>query len=259
MSKPNAALTAPDYLSIAIRTYADHGNNKLFPAQPHITSNYALIFDCETTTDETQALRFGCFQLRENGELIKHGLFYDPLGINSDELELLRQHALTNNLALLTIDEFVESYVYEYGYDLGASIIGFNLPFDLSRIAKNWGIARKAMKGGFTFRLSDDKRRPNIAIKHISSRMALMRFVGPFMQRTSRSMRKRKKSVTIERGTFIDVRTLAGALLSGSYSLGNLSNYLKVQSRKIETDEHGGPLIQDYITYAVQDVQSTWE
>ena len=40
-------------------------------------------------------------------------------------------------------------------YDLRASIVGFNLPFDISRLAIKHGSARgKAMRGGFTFKLS---------------------------------------------------------------------------------------------------------
>jgi DNA-binding phage protein len=32
-----------------------------------------------------------------------------------------------------------------------------------------------------------------------------------------------------------------------------------VSSRKLATEEHGGPLARDYIAYAVQDTQVTWE
>ena len=259
MTKPIIAIPQPDFLSIAIRTYADHDKHKPYNEPAHIASNYALIFDCETTTDETQALRFGCFQLREEDELIEQGFFIDPLGLDAVELDLLKSYAHRHDLTILTTEEFVENYIYKFGYDLGAAIIGFNLPFDLARVAKDWGIARRSMKGGFTFRLSDDKRRPNIAVKHLSSRMSLIRFVGPFVQRTGRGMRKRKFDVPFERGTFIDVRTLAAALLSGSYSLGKLSKHLQVQHQKLDTDEHGGPFTEDYLAYAMQDVQTTWE
>ncbi len=259
MTNSNLDLPHPDYLSIAIRTYADHRQQKPFSAPPYISSKYSLIFDCETTTDETQSLRFGAFQIRENGELIEQGVFYDDQTLDGNELELLKTYAATYGVAHLPVDVFVENYLYKFGYDLGAAIVGFNLPFDLSRLAKDWGIARRSMKGGFTFPLSDDKRRPNIAIKHLSSRMSLMRFVGPFVQSTGRGMRRRKALVPFERGTFIDVRTLAAALLSKSFSLGKLSEHLQVEHQKLETDEHGGPLTEDYIRYAVQDVQTTWE
>ncbi|MEO6608972.1 MAG: hypothetical protein ABIN69_10935 [Aestuariivirga sp.] len=259
MTHLNSELPKPDFLSIAVRTYADHGKRKPFNEPPYIPSKYTLTFDCETTTDETQALRFGVFQLREDGEIIQQGLFYDSQTLNPEELELLKMYAVNNSLVHIPIEEFVEEYIYKFGYDLGAAIVGFNLSFDLSRLAQDWGVARKFMKGGFTLRLSDDKRRPNIAVKHISSRIALMRFVGPFVQRTGRGMRKRKARVPFERGTFIDVRTLAAALLSKSFTLGKLSEHLQVQHQKLETDEHGGHLTEDYLHYAVRDVQTTWE
>ena len=259
MTSLNSELPTPDFLSIAIRTYADHGKAKPSKMPAHITSQYALVFDCETTTDETQALRFGCFQLRENEKIIEQGVFHDPLSMDAEELVLLGTYALKRDLTLLTTEQFVESYIYKFGYDLGAAIIGFNLPFDISRIAKDCGIARGFMKGGFTLRMFDNKLRPNIAIKHINSRMASFRFVGLFVQRTGRGMRRRKISVPFERGTFIDVRTLAAALLSKSFSLGKLSEHLKVDHPKLETDEHGGPLTEDYLDYAMGDVQTTWE
>ena len=189
MTKPMAAMPAPDYLSIAVRTYADHGPLKVWNQPPHIGSKYALVFDCETFTDETQALRFGSFQLCEDEVIVRRGLFYDPNAIEAEEVDLLKTYAQRHGILNMSQDEFIEGYIYKFGYELGAVIIGFNLPFDLSRIAKDWGIARKAMKGGFTLRLSDDKRRPNIAVKHLSSRMALIRFVGPFVQRMGRGMR----------------------------------------------------------------------
>ena len=259
MTLSNPGLPPADFLTIAVRTYADHGPYKPPRQQAHHASKYAIVFDCETTTDETQALRFGCFQLREDEVIVERGLFCDEESLDTEEQKLLKVYAKKHELSHISTDEFVENYIYKFGYDLGAAIIGFNLPFDLSRIAKDYGIARKAMKGGFTFRLSDDKRRPNIAVKHISSRMALIRFVGPFVQRTGRGMRRRKNLVPFERGTFIDVRTLAAALLSKSFTLGELSKHLQCESQKLETDEHGGPLTEDYLNYAMRDVQTTWE
>ena len=54
-------------------------------------------------------------------------------------------------LALRTRDEFVEQVFYQWGYDVGGLIIGFNLPFDLSRIAKSHTWAKgDVFKGGFS-------------------------------------------------------------------------------------------------------------
>ncbi len=47
----------------------------------------------------------------------------------------------------LTRAQFVEDVFYGFGYDLRATIIGFNLPFDLSRLAVAHGPARGKMRG----------------------------------------------------------------------------------------------------------------
>ena len=55
------------------------------------------------------------------------------------------------------------------------------------------------------------------------------------------------------------MKTLAGALLSGSHSLASLSELLDVETKKQESEEHGGTLTEDYIRYCQRDVQATWE
>jgi hypothetical protein len=88
-------------------------------------------------------------------ELDEAGLFYDPAIVNDDELGLLRQARLDRGSKLRTVSEFVDEVLFDRAYDLRASIVGFNLPFDISRLAIKHGSARgKAMHGGFTFKLS---------------------------------------------------------------------------------------------------------
>lgn len=72
-------------------------------------------------------------------------------------------------------------------------------------------------------------------------------------------MRNRKLIVPPHRGHFVDVGTLACALLSGSWSLDTLAEHLSTKHRKLDTDEHGGRLTKKYLDYAAQDVQVTWE
>ena len=55
----------------------------------------------------------------------------------------------------MPIAEFIENVFFRIGYELRALIIGFNLPFDISRLAINHGPSRgRVMKGGFSFQLS---------------------------------------------------------------------------------------------------------
>ena len=85
--------------------------------------------------------------------------------------------------------------LYRYGYHYGGSIVGFNLPFDLSRLAIKPGSARgDTMRGGFTLKLHPIKRNPNIRIKHLSARASLISFAAPPKARDGRSSRKRKIS-----------------------------------------------------------------
>jgi hypothetical protein len=46
--------------------------------KPPPASTWTLVFDTETTTDPSQRLRFGCYQLRKGQALDEAGLFFDP-------------------------------------------------------------------------------------------------------------------------------------------------------------------------------------
>lgn len=52
-------------------------------------SEHSVIFDCETTTDASQALRFGFFQVRKRGRLLREGIFYDRVALIDAEFALL--------------------------------------------------------------------------------------------------------------------------------------------------------------------------
>jgi hypothetical protein len=234
------------------------------PAAP--ASSWALIFDCETTARPGQALRFGAYQFRNGDELDEGGIFYDPEGVTADELETLRNHATSNGLELRTRESFVDDVFFKRAYNLRATIVGFNLPFDISRLAIGHALARtpvdsiaSAMHGGFTFKLSAQKIYPNVRVKHLSQRTALMSFAATMQQRDSRGQRRRNLPTPVRRGHFIDVKTLAGALFARGFSLASLSLFLKVEHPKLDFNDHDGPITDDMARYAVRDVQATWE
>src|SRR5690606_33444699 len=120
-----------------------------------------------------------------------------------------------------------------------------------SRIAFHHGPARKAFAGGFSFKLSSNPYAPRIIVKHISSRMAFIRFGNPSKKRTPESQRKLGIKVAPRTGSFVDVKTLAAGLMSGGWSLETLSKTLKAEHPKTETDEHGGTLSAEYVGYAL--------
>ena len=70
----------PERHPILFRAYAEAKPTKKKDWQPRKPSEWVLVFDTETTDDETQRLRFGTFQLREAetaGEV--EGLFTIPM------------------------------------------------------------------------------------------------------------------------------------------------------------------------------------
>ena len=224
-------------------------------------SEWSLTFDCETTTDAAQKLRFGAYQLRKDGVLAKQGLgLFHAEDIDPRDLEVLAAVAAETGARLLDVRQFVDWVLFERVYATGGVVVGFNLPFDISRLALDHGSARTSMRGGFSFKLSKNTDWPRLRVKHINSRIAFIRYGAPPKKRTPEGQRKRGLVVPPRRGSFVDVKTLAAALLSGGYSLLTLSAHvLKVEHPKLDVEEHGGPLTPEYVTYGMRDVQATWE
>jgi hypothetical protein len=138
-SKDDATITAPERFPVGLRTYVSLARSKKpagsFARRDAGPSHWSLIFDTETTTDAAQRCRFGSYQVRDHDQLHKKGLFYDPEVLKPGEQATLREYARSRKLKLRTIGDFIEEVFFGVGYDFRASIIGFNLPFDISRLA----------------------------------------------------------------------------------------------------------------------------
>ena len=178
----------------------------------------------------------------------------------------LTGYAGEHGLELRTRDGFADDVFFARVYQLRATIIGFNLPFDLSRLAIKHGSARApldgdtgGMWGGFTFRLSRQKIYPNVIVRHRSKNAASIKFAATMRQRNSRGQRNRGVYTPVRRGHFVDVKTLANALFARSFSLATLSKFLQVPNPKLDFEKFDGPITADMLRYAVRDVQATWE
>jgi hypothetical protein len=114
------------------------------------------------------------------------------------------------------------------------------------------------MRGGFSFDLTGENHHPHVRVKHLSPRAALIDFGVPGEQETWRPSRKRGERVPAYRGHFVDIKTLASALLSRRFTLQGLAAYLGTPTQKHETDEHG-KLTAASLNYARADVQVTLE
>jgi hypothetical protein len=215
------------------------------------TSGIAVIFDTETTTDPSQRLRFGAYQVRDRGELIERGLFHADDAPAEDLAHLraafaeLEPSEAGERLALVSRAEFVERVIFGWGLEVGAVIVGFNLPFDLSRIAISHTYGKGTMKGGFSFTLAEG--RPNLRVKHLSQRAAFINFAG-----------KDGDDYSPDRGFFVDVKTLAASLTGQSHSLESLTGLLKTVP-KSPLDTYDGPITPEMVGYCLNDVQATWE
>jgi hypothetical protein len=154
-------------------------------------SEYTLVFDTETATDPSQRLRFGCYQFWKGDTLIEAGVFFDP-SLPSAEQELLAAFARSRSLKCMTKAAFVDDVFYSLAYDLRATVVGFNLPFDLSRLAVRHGPARGKTRGGFSFQLSEDPRKARVQVKHISGRASLIQFAALRKRRDTKGVEKSK-------------------------------------------------------------------
>ncbi len=252
MSGPNA---------IAVRAYTEAaGKKRGGTAQgSDMPSTWTLIFDCETTTDASQRLRLGAYQIRKHAELFEEGLFADADALDAEELDILVSYCREHDIKCRSVAEFVDFVFYRIAYDRRGQVVGFNLPFDISRIAIGHNPARGSMRGGFSFRLSRWKQRAAVRLKHLSRRASLIDLARPGVQETAGASRKRGLKTPVHRGYFVDVSTLASALMSETFSLQRLCDRLETTTRKLDAGDHDQPISSHYLDYARTDVQATWE
>ncbi|MGB8474132.1 MAG: hypothetical protein WCE61_08620 [Candidatus Acidiferrum sp.] len=269
-------------LAVAIRVFP-----ALKPAEPKSRKNKVwrlpramFVFDTETRTDESQRLTFGSYRFFVDNQLREEGLFC------ADDLPLadrrtLEKYVATENrqasarrslpLLLLTRRQFLKK-LYKSVYKGRVLLVGFNLPFDLSRIAFAARPARGRFAGGFSLALWSyikasveraDPHRPSIGIKHIDSKRALKGFTARFGPDDSDLIPEDSTTGRPEkgykfRGHMLDLRTLAFALTDRSYSLDSACKAFGVEHGKQHVTGHGF-VTRKYIDYNRRDVQATSE
>jgi hypothetical protein len=248
------------------RPFATSSSRKLPVAEP---SGDVLVFDCETTTDPTQSLLFGCwryYRCTPDGLVCaEEGLFYsdDLPETRPAEFAILRDTtAMTASSAefdgarvrLLSRSQFISQVFYPAAYDNCATVVGFNLPFDIARIAIDATPGRGRDLGGFSFILAEGnktkghkerKHLPRVQVKHLNSHAAFIRFATPY------------KAIKKWKGDFVDLRTLTFGLTGKGHSLKSACAAFGSPD-KADTGEHG-TITADYIRYARRDVQCTAE
>jgi len=272
----------PDPLKLAIRVYPeppsdDRKREKLrFWRRPH----QMFVFDTECKTDTTQTLTFGSYRYFDHNVCLEEGLFFGDDLPRADRAKLetyVKTHAPATDwrrgvpeLRLLSRRDFLEK-LYAAGFDGRGLIVGFNLPFDLARVAFDFGSAKdKRFAGGFSLALWDwadetgkrriNKYRPRIAIKHIDSKRALKGFTGARDPDPVDLIPEGSETGEPEdekfRGHFLDLRTLAFVLTDRGHSLASACKAFGVEQGKLTVERHG-VITPEYIDYNRRDVAAT--
>lgn len=296
---PHTATAEPDALVTALRAYAlppsadddDAGN----PAQrrvPQPRPALILALDLETTIDPAQRLTFGSARLWQR---CTEGDAHTPAGwrvdmewiITADDLattdpagwETLQTHVAQlsasseHHIILLSRTAFVNGPFWRVAYKARALIVGFNLPFDLTRLALKWGEGRGRNEGGFSLRfwqhtassgaVRDCLYRPRIIIKKLASQRALIKFSTPAEVDSVDTIPEGAPNGKSDgkwrfRGHFLDAATLSFALTSEHSSLMSACATWDVEHSKLDVSEHG-KITEEYIEYNRRDVLATFE
>ena len=238
---------------------------------------HVLVFDCETTIDSSQALTFGSYQFCRSVdgryECIEEGLFHadEFLEGDSTELEVLTRYGreisaptpvgYPQQIKVLSRSEFVERCVWSAGACAGSLIVGFNLPFDISRLAidnrdarhrnETWSLVMFQDRCPQTGSMREHPFRPRVIVTPKDSKASFIRFAGV----SKRSKTSKKRLVPYVPGRFLDLRTLGWSLRNQSYSLQRACEAFGVPGKL--DHQPSGQVSRDEIDYCRQDVSST--
>jgi hypothetical protein len=231
---------------------------------PQLWPDYALVWDTETSLDLEQTLNFGVWrfcELRNNKYAsVQEGIFYRD-GLAEKDIQTItayaEKHAASQllqgaetELAVLSQPAFVEKVFWE-SVRAGALIVGFNLPFDIARIATHWTTAQN---GGFSIVLSQLSKQKVENLHRPRIRIAPLNGVAERIELTA--VRWKNEQHRWRRGRFLDLHTLAFALTDNSYSLKDAIEAFGSKPRKMD-HEPTGLINNQEINYARRDVRAT--
>lgn len=241
----------------------------------------ALVFDTETTTDGSQRLLFGVWRFyRDDPDgiagvtCIEEGIFYpddlpdiDPAGYQelvryaasaeTDAAPGFSDNEFGRRVLLWPLSRWLEKRLHAYGYEHRnrCDIVGFNLFFDLTRIATHFGKAQGQYLGGFSLgiwgmyrgrRWQDLRYHPRLLAKPLDPRRTLFAWGGLAAKDQDRKAAD---------GRFVDLRTLAFALTDRSHALESACAAFGDPFEK--PDVTYGAITPELIAYGREDVDHT--
>ena len=231
MKMPKAA-ELPIYLRAhTIRVRQDTSRSQRRGAFHERPSKYALLISCPSPLPDGCSKLLGAFHVMRDNSFLHGGLICADATSDADlaaSLQALRAQSKqgrgsSKRLAVLRRQDFVKKVLVPSAFDLKATIIGFDLPVDLSNLAVSWPVARsEPYAGGFSLSLREykdkhGKRRsdsytPRIAVKGIDGHRGFIGFTSNRREQRSGNPRKSRNKPRPSRGKFLDCRTLAFAV-----------------------------------------------
>jgi hypothetical protein len=231
-------------------------------------TEHVLVFDTETRTTVDQTLMFVIWRLCKlvDGQYLceREGIAY------VDHLEKIELDAIKTFIEDILPDVEIKSFppkmklevhqslpafmnkVFWPAVRQGSLIVGFNLPFDLSRISRGW---RRSRKRGFSFIMGHrfwrrtqcwipDPYRPEIRIEAKDAKTSFI----------SRGKTKLPKQWP-RPGRFLDLGALLFSLFDKHLSLNNWCEHFKIEGKLDHTPS--GRISQEELAYCRQDVKAT--
>jgi hypothetical protein len=235
------------------------------------------LFDEQATVRSRRLCSPGQYRLLMSGILPADLPDRDPRGYDA-LLDYANRHAPAVSravadaawrLELLSTHEFVNEVLHPLAFRGRTWVVGFNLPFDLSRVAYDDSESRDYLAGGFSLTLRqylakdgtwrEHRWRSRVALKTIDSKRRLMGFKRPAEVDAADQVPEdghEPDRTRAFRGHFLDLRTLAFALTNESYSLDRACEDFGVANGKQEAQGHGH-IDEAYVDYNRRDVEAT--
>ena len=198
-------------------------------------------------------MTFGYFAIYDNDREDTSGIFYDPNITDSKEKAILENYSIEKNIDLYTLDEFRVLFLHEI-FDLQTLCIGFNLPFDITRIALRATAGKNANQGGFSLVMSESKQYPRLIINHVSS---VLSFINWGSTVDPQKKYRLKYNEAYFKGHFLDLRMSVHALTDEKHTLESACKAYDTEFKK-QTTEGYGKVTAEHIDYCIADVNATY-
>ena len=236
-----------------------------------------LAFDTESRTTVDQSLTFGvwrrCKLVRQNYEVIEEGIFYAD-DLPAKELKVLKAYIETAvsdvttfppRFPLYSRTQFMRKVFWPALKKTGAMVVGFNLGYDLTRIALDWKEGNKGEWSLIMEKYADGNENincPRILITPIDSKKQIIKLVKPCKKKLKGKVPASEWKDAGEKIHFLDLRTTLWALYNKSHSLrsacDNKTGPFRSQNLP-QKDDHQptGEVAPDEIEHCRQDVRCT--